>query len=214
MPSDNTLYPPGHNRIDTAVRFTMKSTGYVDILSSYGTLRISLVSSQIVRVCFAKGQCSKFPELSAEIKKGPVKYKIRENPTAIEIMTEKLIVHVDKKTGAISFVDVKGKVLLAERAKEPRQISPDKTWEFFDFGKDANLIAKSIMGSGMLRLGMSAKYISFGKTSSQMPALSSTKGYELLFPAHIKTLCCSIPMYGPYVSFENTDLIDFYFKIK
>lgn len=53
----------------------------------------------------------------------------------------------------------------------------------------------------------------FGENCEEMPALFSTRGYELIFPEKRKILCCSIPMYGPYIAFENTDMIDYYFKI-
>jgi len=35
----------------------MKGKGYVDLLSSYGTLRITPLAVDLFRICFAKGQC-------------------------------------------------------------------------------------------------------------------------------------------------------------
>ena len=41
MPDAKTLMPAGHSRIDCAVRMVRKGKGYVDLSSSYGTLRIT-----------------------------------------------------------------------------------------------------------------------------------------------------------------------------
>lgn len=213
IPGESMLYPPGHSKIDTAVKFCMKGEGCLDILSSYGTLRISPISPDIVRISFAKGQFTNFPKSSSKIKRKPVKYKLRENPAFIQLITEKLCVQVEKKTGAVNFMDSKGKVLLVERTKEPRMVTEGKTWEFFEFGKDSNLVAKGVLENRNMRMGLSARYISFGENCEEMPALFSPKGYELIFPEKRKILCCSIPMYGPYIAFENTDMIDYYFKI-
>lgn len=213
IPGESMLYPPGHSKIDTAVKFCMKGEGCLDILSSYGTLRISPISPDIVRISFAKGQFTNFPKSSSKIKRKPVKYKLRENPAFIQLITEKLCVQVEKKTGTVNFMDSKGKVLLVERTKEPRMVTEGKTWEFFEFGKDSNLVAKGVLENRNMRMGLSARYISFGENCEEMPALFSPKGYELIFPEKRKILCCSIPMYGPYIAFENTDMIDYYFKI-
>ncbi|MBO5282323.1 MAG: hypothetical protein J6B43_04235 [Lachnospiraceae bacterium] len=65
-----------------------------------------------------------------------------------------------------------------------------------------------------LSIGTSARYISFGGESSRMPALTSPKGYELLLPPGQKALCCNIAVYGSYLSTEETELIDYYVRIK
>ena len=49
MPDAKTLMPAGHSRIDCAVRMVMKGKGYVDLLSSYGTLRITPLAVDIDR---------------------------------------------------------------------------------------------------------------------------------------------------------------------
>ena len=62
MPDAKTLMSAGHSRIDCAVRMVMKGKGYVDLLSSYGTLRITPLAVDLFRICFAKGQCREFPK--------------------------------------------------------------------------------------------------------------------------------------------------------
>ncbi|MBO4515278.1 MAG: DNA helicase UvrD, partial [Lachnospiraceae bacterium] len=119
---------------------------------------------------------------------------------------------VMKKTGEVSFYDKNQKLLLTERAREPRQVDTALGYSYFEFGKKEELYAKPPKGQFPLKIGSSAKVISFGGDESELPGLHSSSGYELLFPAGRKTLCCNIPMYGPYVSQEGEG-IEYYFKV-
>lgn len=213
VPEAASLRPPGHSRIDCSVRFVQKGNGWFDLTSSYGTLRIAPIAQDIIRVCFAAGTCSRFPEALPEYAGQLLRYKKRETPAVFELLTEKLLVHVDKKTGALSFYTPQQKLLLSERPKEPRQIEGPKVWMFFDWTKEEKLTARGLTDKQPVVVGTSfAKYISFGETSRRSPGLHSQKGYELIFPPKMKVLCCKIPMYGPYVSMEGTNVIDYYFK--
>lgn len=212
-PDQNNLRPAGHSRIDTGVRFSMKGKGFYDVYSNYGTLRITPMSQNVIRICFAKGQCSVFPEALSEMKGAGGKYKIRESMSAIEILTDKVLVKVDKKTGALSFRTPQGKLLLAERATEPRQVSPDQVWEFFDWKKEEMLLAEGMQEDRILRIGNQARYISFGEGSGKLPRLTAAGRYQLVFPPRQRTLCCNIPMYGPYVCQEGTGILDYYFVV-
>lgn len=211
MPDTSILRPAGHTKIDCAVRFFMKGNGYFDFISSYGQLRVTPMSETVIRVSFAKGQGGKFPEPEPDFAGLKCRYKSRENTNAVEIATEKILVRVDKKTGALSFLTPQGKILLSERSKEPRQIGTDRVWQFFDWGKDEQLFARGAVSERPLKIGVSARYISFGRESGLLPGLASSKGYELSFPAGARTLCCNIPVYGTYVSVEGRTVIDYYF---
>lgn len=211
MPDTGVLRPAGHTKIDCAVRFFMKGNGYFDFISSYGQLRVTPMSETVIRVSFAKGQGGTFPGPEPDFAGLKCRYKSRENANAVEIATEKILVRVDKKTGALSFLTPQGKLLLSERAKEPRQIGTDRVWQFFDWGKDEQLFARGAGNEQPLKIGTSARYISFGRESGLLPGLASAKGYELSFPAGVRTLCCNIPVYGTYVSMEGRTVIDYYF---
>ena len=65
--------------------------------------------------------------------KKPVKFASRETRDAVEILTEKVLVRVEKKTGAVRFITPKGKLLLSERAKEPRQLEVGHGYVYFDW---------------------------------------------------------------------------------
>lgn len=212
MPENSVLRPPGHSKIDCGVRMCMKGSHYYDMISNYGTLRISPVSQETVRVCFARGQNIFFPEAFGEYGKQFPSHKYRDTRETIEILTDRILVRVDKKTGATAFLTPQGKPVLAERSREPRQTEQDRTWVFFDWRKDEKLIARGKNDGELLEIGMSAKYISFGEDSRRMPAIASGRGYELLLPPGNKVLCCNIAMYGPYISVEGTGMIDYYVK--
>ncbi|MDE6739963.1 MAG: ATP-binding domain-containing protein, partial [Lachnospiraceae bacterium] len=55
MPPTEKLSPPGHGKIDLAVKWVMKQQDGLYLHSRYGVLRLSPIGSAIVRVTFAKG---------------------------------------------------------------------------------------------------------------------------------------------------------------
>ena len=213
MPDAKTLMPAGHSRIDCAVRMVMKGKGYVDLLSSYGTLRITPLAVDMFRICFAKGQCREFPK-AAVTAAGDLRCTVRENPSLVEITAGYAQIRVDKKTGALTFLNTQGKILLTERRREPRQLGEKKNWSFFDWKKDEALIAGGIGAPKPLKIGNSAAYFSYGRADDRYPGLASSKGYEMIFPAGSRVLCCNIGMYGTYISMEETDIIDYYLRAK
>ena len=187
--------------------------GYVDLLSSYGTLRITPLAVDLFRICFAKGQCREFPK-AAVTAAGDLRCTVRENPSLVEITAGYAQIRVDKKTGALTFLNTQGKILLTERSREPRQLGEKKNWSFFEWKKDEALIAGGIGAPKPLKIGNSAAYFSYGRADDRYPGLASSKGYEMIFPAGSRVLCCNIAMYGTYISMEETDIIDYYLRAK
>lgn len=184
--------------------------GSVDLLSSYGTLRITPLAVDLFRICFAKGQCREFPK-AAVTAAGDLRCTVRENPSLVEITAGYAQIRVDKKTGALTFLNTQGKILLTERSREPRQLGEKKNWSFFEWKKDEALIAGGIGAPKPLKIGNSAAYFSYGRADDRYPGLASSKGYEMIFPAGSRVLCCNIAMYGTYISMEETDIIDYYY---
>ena len=214
MPDSRALQPAGHARIDCGIRMCMKGNTFYDMISSYGTLRITPLSQEMFRVCFARGRRNAFPEVPRELQKQNTRHKYRDSREAVEILTQRALVRVDKRTGAVSFLTPQGKLLLAERSREPRQVDNDRTWVYFQWDKTENLIARGEAEGELLSIGTSARYISFGGESSRMPAINSPKGYEIFLPPEKKVLCCNIAVYGSYIAIEGTDLIDYYVRVK
>lgn len=213
MPDTKILMPAGHSRIDCAVRMVMKGKTSVDLLSSYGTLRITPLAQDLFRICFARGQHGQFPKAAVAAAEDLI-WNVKETPSTVEITMTGARILIEKKTGTLTFLNRQGKILLKERDREPRQIGENKAWIFFDWKKDESLIAGGIGAPKPIKVGNSAVYFSYGREDDRYPGLASSKGYELIFPKGSRTLCCNIPMYGTYIAMEETELIDYYFRAK
>lgn len=207
------LTPKGHSRIDCGVRWVKKSKTFVDFVSNYGTLRVTPVTEEIVRIQFVRGQADSFAEekwkYTGEAKAG---FCTRENANVYEISTGKLVICVEKKTGALVFLDKRGAVLLKESGKEPRQIEPElsKTWNYFEWAKNEKIVAKGILDSELEQVGGKARYISIGGKKRRMPLLLSGKGYGISVAAENTVAFCGVGTYGQYISTEKETQIDYY----
>jgi alpha-D-xyloside xylohydrolase len=90
-----------------------------------GVLRLAVMSPEVIRVTYAAGEV--IPELKSysvvENAEPAVKWLERETGDAVVVETAEVRASVDRKTGAVTFRDAAGKVLLQESA-EGREISP------------------------------------------------------------------------------------------
>ena len=207
------LTPKGHSRIDCGVRWVKKSKDFVDFVSNYGILRVTPVTDEIVRVqfirgqedCFAKGKWSYAGEKLS-------RFVARENPSVFEIVTKKLIIRMEKKTGALSFLDMKGILLFKESGKAAHQIEPEvlKTWNYFEWAKNERIFAKGILDSDLEQVTGKARYISIGGKKKRMPLLLSQKGYGLSISAEDTVSFCGGGVYGQYICTEKEKQIDYF----
>ena len=215
IPDQSKLRPMGHSKADCAIRWGKKTKDYVDLASAYGTLRITPVTPEIVRISFQKSQLAEFSDCkSIALLQGSVKWNFKESKDAFELATEKLLVRVEKKVGAVQFFTKDGKKLLSENAKEPRLLGQgmkNQSYVFFDWEKKEKLWAKGLLDDDLLKMNLSAKYISYGNRALRLPCLLSEKGYGLTFAAKDAVMCCDISVYGTYVMTEEMPQTDYYF---
>ncbi len=207
------LIPKGHSRIDCAVRWVKKSKMSVDFVSNYGILRVTPLTDEILRVQFVRGQEDSFADGNLKYTgEKKVQFTVRENAASCEIATKKLVVRVEKKTGAVAFYDTKGTLLFKESGKEPRQIEPDisKTWNYFEWAKNEKIVAKGILDRDLEQVNGKARYISIGGKKKRMPLLLSQKGYGIAVSAEHTASFCGVGMYGQYICTENETQIDYY----
>ena len=207
------LTPKGHSRIDCGVRWVKKSKTYVDFVSNYGILRVTPLTDEIIRVQFVRGQMDSFGDGNWKYTgEGKVSFTSKENATVYQIATKKLTVCIDKKSGALTFLDAKGVVLLKESGKEPRQIEPElsKTWNYFEWEKNEKLVAKGILDKDLEQVNGKARYISIGGKKKRMPLLLSQKGYGISVSAERTVSFCGVGMYGQYICTEEEKQIDYY----
>lgn len=218
MPANTSLRPLGHGRIDTAVKWVMPGKHYIDLTSAYGLLRITPMAGDLIRVSFMKGRVLNLPESSAEIKEllpaDEVKWNYKDMRDAVEVTTEKVLLRVDKKSGAVQFYTPKGQLLLRESLKLPRQVENGArkiAYTYFDWQKAEKLKARDVNPNLFREIGLSARYVSHGESAKALPCIRSDYGYELLVEWKSPVMCCNVAAYGPYLQCEGTDLIDYYF---
>lgn len=215
MPMDsNALKPKGHSKEDFSIRWIKKEKKYIELVSSAGILRITPIDADVFRVCFKRGQLESIEQNAWKIEpKAGIKWTIKENRDMAEIYTEKMIVRVEKKNGAVRFLKKDKTFVLSEKLSEPRQMGVHENWIYFDWEKNEKLKSKGILKDDFSALTGKAAYISHGGKQLRMPLLVSGKGYELFFACESTVLCCAIPMYGPYVYCADMDQIDYYFAM-
>jgi alpha-D-xyloside xylohydrolase len=83
-----------------------------------GTLRLQVVSDDVIRVTYAAG--SQLPQLksySVVLKpEAPSLWRLRQTPEAVFVETKSMKARVDRKTGAVEFLDLANRPILAESA--------------------------------------------------------------------------------------------------
>lgn len=144
-------------------------------------------------------------------------WNVKESTGYVELSMKYFLIKCEKRTGALQFLDKSGKLILEEKATEPRLLEErgKRGWYvFFNFAKNEKLDARGILATDFNRVTMKAKYISFGQKPLRMPWLRSEKGYQLGIAATQGVVCCDIPMYGSYVHAEEMEEIDYYFSVR
>ena len=217
MPATEMLRPAGHSKIDLVVRWVMKQPDGLYLQSRYGVLRLSPVGSAIIRITFAKGQQPAAATNSGiAVRHIDSMWMYKESNQSVDLVTDELILQVDKATGSIRYLTRDKKLLLAERGKESRQIETgldgrNKSWLFLDWQKNENLFGMGAQGESGIHLRGTARYISHGNHTGELPFLLSDNGYGILIAADGPTMCCNIPTYGSYLYTENEVQMDYYF---
>lgn len=214
MPFTEQLRLPGHAKADLSVKWTMRQQDGLYLQSRYGVLRISPITSEIIRITFTtKGQPKEKVHDKIAMQTLERAWMYKDLSAYVEVSTDDVILRVDKKSGAITFLDENEKVLLTERNNECRVISEalgkTKAWQFFDW-KKAQLYSPGIGNKEGLKLSGKAYYVSGDKESKELPFLFSDRGYGILIASDAPAICCDIPAYGSYFSVEENQ-IDYYF---
>ena len=216
MPDGISLKPIGHGRIDNSVKWINRSKTELLVTSPYGTLTITPIRPETVRILFEKSLDSVRPcPVPAEIGDiSPGKWSVADSRDAIEVILEKIKIRIEKRTGIMTFMSGSGRELLKENAEVSRQFhgNEDTWWQYFDFTKKENLSVRGLEDSAWQKADSYAGYISFGKDSDRPALIMSSKGYQIMVPAGIKTMLCSIPAYGPYIKFEESKKIEYYVR--
>ncbi len=215
-PEANKLQPAGHAAIDLAVRWVMKKPDGLYMQSRYGILRLSPICSDIIRVTFSRGGALRenvHPKIAVRQTERFWYYK--ESFQVVELLTEDLILSVNKKNGAVSYMTRVRKILMSEREKDCRVLEAgaggtQRAWLFPDWAKQERLYSPELVKRKQELSGM-ARYLSTGAPEEKLPFLCSGKGYGILLATDGPTICCHMPAYGFYLYTEKVEQLDFYF---
>ena len=228
MPPTEKLRPVGHPKIDLAVRWVSKQPDGLYLQSRYGVLRLSPISSSIIRVTFAKGnQLLQGVHPRIAVTKTERAWMYKDSSKTVELMTDELCLQVDKTTGALRYMTRDKKLLLAERSREARQVDDipgslaanpfgsgtpaehkSGKWLFLDWQKEEKLYGLGDADTAAIPLRGSARYLS---QNGMLPFLLSDKGYGILLASDGLAFSCDIPTYGSYLYTEDAGQMDYYF---
>lgn len=219
IPATEILRPAGHAKIDLAVQWVNKQSDGLYLQSRYGVLRLSPVRSDIVRITFAKGNRiieGRHPKIANAKASRACGYK--DSSKMLEFVTDEMYLQVDKVSGAIRYMTRDKKLLLEEKRSECRQIEVTqsgmvRSWLYLDWQKAESIFGHRIADKLGSNLRKTARYISHGDNSDDLPLLLSDKEYGIVIASDGPTFCCDIPTYGSYLYTENIKQMDYYFIV-
>jgi alpha-D-xyloside xylohydrolase len=160
----------------------------VNVTFSDGTLSISPLSDNSVRIKFYKVSEGNLPELVFTSGATVPAFQVADSPTKLEIKTAKIRVSLDKQTGKLSYADNAGKVFLSEKAGA-RKLSPDSIQgepcfaveQSFDSPSDEYIFGLGQFQDGQYNLKNVARRLTQVNTQIAIPFIYSSKGYGLLW---------------------------------
>jgi len=193
---------------------------------SPGKLKLQVISESIIRVVAAPGDS--FPALkSLVVLDRPMpaaKWSIDQDQDQLVLATSKLSARVSLKTGAVSFHDANGALLLAEPQTSPRDFQPVKVQgenthnaqQFFLFSPGEALYGLGQFQNGHINYRGRMLLLAQINTIVVNPFLVSTQGYGILWDNYSKTIFDDRKLQADgsstgYFWSEVADGIDYYF---
>jgi len=160
----------------------------VNVTLSNGTLSISPLTENAVRIKFYKDTEGNLPELVLTSKVATPDFQVFDSPLKLEIKAKKIIVSLDKMTGKLSYADNTGKVFLSEKSGA-RKISPDSIQgepcfsveQSFESPSDESIFGLGQFQDGQYDLKNVARRLTQVNTQISIPFIYSSKGYGLLW---------------------------------
>jgi len=160
----------------------------VDITLSDGTLSISPLTDNAVRVKFYKETEGNLPEFVFTSGVATPGFQVFDSPSNLEIKAKKIIVSLDKQTGKLSYADNAGKVFLSEHAGA-RKLTPDSIQgepcfsveQCFESPSDECIFGLGQFQDGQYNLKNVSRQLTQVNTQIAIPFIYSSKGYGLLW---------------------------------
>ena len=160
----------------------------VDVTLSEGTLSICPISGNAVRIRFYTDPEVRLPELVFALKVPTPRFSVSDSPSRLEIKAQKIIVELEKQTGALSFADNTGEIFLAEK-KETRKLTPYSFMDepcfvaeqSFESPTDEYLFGLGQFQDGHYNLRNVSRRLIQVNSQISIPFIFSSKGYGLLW---------------------------------
>jgi alpha-D-xyloside xylohydrolase len=171
-----------------AVKSVQQLSDRVDVQLTDGTLRITPLSENAVRVKFFRGTEGTLPELILTAERNLPKFQVSDTPAKTTIRSQKITVSVDKQSGILSFADAAGKVFLSEQAGSRKlgesSIQGEPCVEVeqgFVSPSDEALFGLGQFQDGQFNLRGVTRRLTQVNTQIAIPFIYSSKGYGLLW---------------------------------
>jgi len=162
--------------------------GIVDVALSEGTLRISSLTDNAVRVQFYTGAKAEVTELVFTSIAAAPDLKVTDLPSELEISGKNLVVIVDKQTGNLSFADASGKILLNETVGSRKLTSGSVQGEpcfaveqSFESPADEFIFGLGQFQDGHYNIKGVTRRLTQVNSQIAIPFIYSSKGYGLLW---------------------------------
>jgi alpha-D-xyloside xylohydrolase len=160
----------------------------VNIALSNGTLTISPLADNAVRIKFYKTTEGNLPELVFTSGAKTPAFKVADSPSALEIKVSRITVSLDKQTGKLSYADNAGKVFLSEKIGTRKLTAGSIQGEpcfaveqGFESPADEYIFGLGQFQDGQYNLKNVARRLTQVNTQIAIPFIYSSKGYGLMW---------------------------------
>ena len=205
-----------------AVLSAHKNDGGVTLAMKPGTLRLEVFSPRVVRVTYGL-ENSLPPDKSLAVVGKPERthWKLAESANEISLSTDELTVHVNRASGAVSFCDNSGNILLAEKADGGKSLTPAHVGnidtlrgaQVFEFPGDEAVYGLGQHPGAPMGYRGAKLHLQQENRIVGVPVLLSSRGYGLLWdnPAVTDVDAGATDPSSLSWTSEAADSIDYYF---
>ncbi len=186
------------------------------LLTDAGRLKIEPVNPQIVRVVYTQQEAFRTSPSLMMLPRSPApshQWTVEGNEQTLRLVTSRLQLVIHKATGAMTWLDAAGNLLVREPEKGGKTIDPEG-----DHSARLELVfapGEAIYGLGQHEEGIlnyrgHSQYLYQHNLKVAIPQIVSTRGYAILWDtASLSTFHDDV--YGSYFWSEHCKELDFYF---
>jgi alpha-D-xyloside xylohydrolase len=160
----------------------------INVTLTEGTLDISPIAENAVRIKFYKNDKVRVPEFIFTSNIPTTRFQVSDSPSKLEIKVKNIIVALDKQTGKLSFADNSWKIFLNEKSGS-RILVPDSVMgepcfvaeQSFESPKDEYIFGLGQFQDGHYNLKNVTRRLTQVNSQISLPFIYSSKGYGLLW---------------------------------